>query len=124
VADHRQRYIDALPADLADHTHVVDAAELSKQLALEQHTAVVIMSHHLDTDRQYLQQLARYQHAYVGLLGPAARKTRLLEELGLAESNFGKRLHGPVGLAIGADTPATIALAVLSEIQSMLHELR
>ncbi len=124
VADHRQRYIDALPADLADHAHVVDAAELSNQLELDQHTAVVIMSHHLDTDRQYLQQLARYQHAYVGLLGPAARKIRLLEELGLAESNFGKRLHGPVGLAIGADTPATIALAVLGEIQSMLHELR
>jgi xanthine/CO dehydrogenase XdhC/CoxF family maturation factor len=124
VADHRKHYIDALPANLADQVRIVDAAQLSKQLALEQHTAVVVMSHHLDTDRQYLQQLAQYQHSYVGLLGPTARKARLLEELGLTESSFGKGLRGPVGLAIGADTPATIALAVLAEIQSLLHELR
>ena len=124
VADHRQHYIDALPADLADHVHIVDPAQLGKQLALEQYTAVVVMSHHLDTDRHYIRQLAQYQHSYVGLLGPTARKLRLLEELGLADSDFGKRLHGPVGLAIGADTPATIALAVLAEIQLLLHELR
>jgi xanthine/CO dehydrogenase XdhC/CoxF family maturation factor len=113
VADHRERYIKALPAGLADHVYVVDAAALDKQLALDSHTAVVVMSHHLDTDRHYLQQLARYQHAYVGLLGPVARKTRLLEELGLAGTEFSKCLRGPVGLAIGADTPATIA-ALLS----------
>jgi len=124
VADHRQHYINQLPADLADHVHVVDAAQLSKQLPLERYTVVVVMSHHLDTDRQYLQQLAHYPHSYVGLLGPAARKARLLEELGLTESSFGKQLRGPVGLAIGADTPATIALAVLAEIQLRLHELR
>lgn len=124
VADHRKHYIDALPEQLADRVHIVDAAQLSRQLTLEQHTAVVVMSHHLDTDRHYLQQLAQYQHRYVGLLGPAARKARLLEELGLTGSRFGKDLRGPVGLAIGADTPATIALAVLAEIQSLLHELR
>lgn len=124
VADHRKHYIDALPANLPDHVQIVAAAQLSKQLALEQYTAVVVMSHHLDTDRHYIQQLAQYQHSYVGLLGPIARKERLLEELGLAESDFGKRLRGPVGLTIGADTPATIALAVLAEIQLVLHELR
>jgi len=124
VADHRKHYIDALPEHLADHVHIVDAAQLSKQLVLECHTAVVVMSHHLDTDRHYLQQLAQYQHRYVGLLGPTARKVRLLEELRLTESGFGKGLRGPVGLSIGADTPATIALAVLAEIQSLLHKLR
>lgn len=124
VADHRKHYIDALPEQLADHAHTVDAALLSRQLALELPTAVVVMSHHLDTDRHYIQQLAQYQHSYVGLLGPTARKARLLEELGLTDSDFARRLRGPVGLAIGADTPATIALAVLAEIQLILHELR
>jgi xanthine/CO dehydrogenase XdhC/CoxF family maturation factor len=81
------------------------------------------MSHHLDSDRNYLQQLADYSHAYVGLLGPVARKLRLLDELGLAGTEFAARLRGPAGLAIGADTPATIALAILGEIQAQLHEL-
>jgi len=124
VADHRSHYIAALPAGLADHAHVIVAAELGRQLSPDRYSAVIVMSHHLETDRQYLQQLAHYQVPYVGLLGPAARKVRLLEELGLQNSEFGARLRGPVGLPIGADTPATIALAILSEIQSVLHTLR
>jgi xanthine/CO dehydrogenase XdhC/CoxF family maturation factor len=124
VADHRAHYIDTLPGDCASSMHVVVPGELSSDLQLERHTAVVVMSHHLDTDRKYLQELAGYQHAYIGLLGPAPRKARLLEELGLAQSDFAQRLHGPAGLAIGADTPATIALAIVSEIQSVLSTQR
>jgi xanthine/CO dehydrogenase XdhC/CoxF family maturation factor len=80
------------------------------------------MSHQIDTDRSYLRQLAASPlstQSYVGILGPVARRAKLLGELGLTTTDFASRLHGPVGLDIGADSPETIALSLISEIQSV-----
>jgi xanthine dehydrogenase accessory factor len=55
---------------------------------------------------------------YVGALGSktmqAKRRQRLLEE-GLTEEHL-NRLHGPIGLAIGAQTPEEIAMSIMAEI--------
>lgn len=120
LADHRPHYIEQVPQGAADDVRLIEAARLGEQLQLDRYSAVVVMSHHLETDRTYLLALADVTHDYVGILGPAARKQKLLTELQLADSDFGKRLHGPVGLTIGADSPETIALALLGEIQSLL----
>jgi xanthine/CO dehydrogenase XdhC/CoxF family maturation factor len=46
----------------------------------------------------------------------------LLEDLGAATTAlFGARLHAPVGLALGGRDPASIALAIVAQIQSHLH---
>jgi xanthine dehydrogenase accessory factor len=120
LADHRPHYIEQVPRDAADDVRLIEAARLGEHLQLDRYSAVVVMSHHLETDRTYLLALADVTHDYVGILGPAGRKQKLLTELQLADSDFGKRLHGPVGLPIGADSPETIALALLGEIQSLL----
>ncbi len=120
LADHRPEYFTKRDFRAADTIAVVHPDNLADELSLAEYSAVVVMSHHFETDRTYLQQLAGYEHAYVGVLGPAARKARLLQELQLTETIFGKRLCGPVGLKIGADDPETIALSLLSEIQSVL----
>ena len=56
---------------------------------------------------------------YVGALGSrrnqAARKQRLAEHFGLTPAALA-RLHGPVGLSIGAKTPAEIAVSVVAQI--------
>ena len=121
VADHRSRYLDAGKFAHADHTKLVSPAVLTEQIELESFDAVVVMSHPIETDQIYLGQLANVEHAYVGLLGPTTRKNKLLARLQLAESKFAQRLHGPVGLNIGSDSPETIALALISEIQAVLH---
>jgi xanthine dehydrogenase accessory factor len=56
----------------------------------------------------------------VGLLGPAARRVRILEELGSAAQGLGPRLRGPVGLDIGATTPEAIALAIVAQVHAWL----
>jgi xanthine/CO dehydrogenase XdhC/CoxF family maturation factor len=81
--------------------------------------AAVVMSHHLLTDLAWLRGLATSTTPYIGLLGPASRRDRLLRELGTAAASLRARLHAPVGLDIGADSPQTIAVAIVAQIQSL-----
>lgn len=119
VADHRPGYIERGGLGRADRVLGIDPTRLGEQLALDEFDAVLVMSHHLETDRAYLAQLAGVGARYLGVLGPRARRERLLEALGAAGDALRPRLHGPVGLDIGADSPETIALSVLAELQTV-----
>jgi xanthine/CO dehydrogenase XdhC/CoxF family maturation factor len=96
------------------------AEELHTRVDLSRFDAAVVMSHHLTTDLQYLGQLAESRVRYVGLLGPLERRRRLASELGARAAALTGRLHGPVGLDIGARTPEAIALAIVAEIHAVL----
>jgi xanthine/CO dehydrogenase XdhC/CoxF family maturation factor len=122
IADHRKSYLQANDFNSADEILSVNPDSISTQLSLNDFDAIIVMSHHLETDRKYLKQLSNCSAAYIGLLGPAARKHKLLNDLDAEGDDLGKRLHGPVGLDIGADSPETIALALISEIQSVISQ--
>jgi xanthine/CO dehydrogenase XdhC/CoxF family maturation factor len=80
---------------------------------------VIVMSHHLAADCAYLGAIAeRGAIGYVGLLGPAPRRDRLLAMLGPRAARLAGRLHAPVGLDIGARTPEAIALAAAGELHA------
>jgi xanthine/CO dehydrogenase XdhC/CoxF family maturation factor len=121
VADHRPAYVARAGFERAERVVLVDADAVAAQLRLEEFAAVVVMSHHLPTDRKYLRQLAAVRIRYVGVLGPRARRERLLADLGTAAGDLPSRLKGPVGLDIGADSPESIALSILAELQSVLR---
>jgi xanthine/CO dehydrogenase XdhC/CoxF family maturation factor len=74
------------------------------------------MSHHFASDVDYLRELAATRIEYIGVLGPATRRSRLLAELGATAAALKGRLRGPVGLDIGAVTPEAIALAIAADI--------
>lgn len=120
IYDHRPASVDnpEFPADA--RKHCAEATKLAAQLSLGDYDAAVVMSHHLDNDRDYLRQLAETRIEYIGLLGPAARKTRLLEELGAAGKTLSDRLHGPAGLDLGGRGPEPIALSIIAQIQQQL----
>lgn len=120
IADHRPARINHPDFSLADETLEIEPGSLADSLILDEFDAAVIMSHHLETDRLYLSQLASSTLPYIGLLGPSARRERLLAELGARRTEIEARLHGPVGLDIGADSPESIALSILAEIQSQI----
>lgn len=85
--------------------------------------AAVVMSHHLDTDRGWLAALAGDPPGYVGLLGPAPRREKLLGELTVEQRRaLAGVLRAPVGLDLGGRSPESIALAIVSEIQAALHQ--
>jgi len=122
IADHREHYLQASDFSAADEVLAVNPDTISTQISLDRFSAIIVMSHHLETDRKYLKQLNNCKATYVGLLGPAARKQKLCFELSLADNGFQQRLHGPVGLDINADSPETIALSLISEIQSVISQ--
>jgi xanthine/CO dehydrogenase XdhC/CoxF family maturation factor len=120
VADHRPGHLARGDFTAADECVHVDPGALAVRLPLDRYAAAVIMSHHLASDRAYLRSLAGQGPAYVGLLGPAARGHRLLDDLGATAAALRGRLRSPVGLSIGADSPESIALAILAEIHAAL----
>jgi xanthine dehydrogenase accessory factor len=118
VLDHRPAYAVADRFPRAREVSCAPAAELSRRLSDNAFDAAVVMSHHLTSDEIYLAALADSDVRYIGLLGPAPRRARLMSDIGDKAKLLANRLHGPIGLDIGARTPETIALAIVAEIQA------
>lgn len=118
--DHRAAYAVAAHFPEAEQVMTAAADELSGRLDLSRFDAAVVMSHNLVSDVAYLRQLAATSLPYIGLLGPAPRRQRILAELGAQAARLDGRLRGPVGLDIGARTPEGIALAIVAEIHAVL----
>lgn len=83
------------------------------------HTAIVALTHDPKLDDMALLEALGSNAFYVGALGSRrnqrARRDRLMEHFGI-EPEALDRLHGPVGLRLGARTPAEIAVAIVAEI--------
>jgi xanthine/CO dehydrogenase XdhC/CoxF family maturation factor len=121
LVDHRAAY--AVPAHFpgAEHVLLGRPEGLAKLLDLARFAAAVVMSHNLPSDLAYLRVLAASAIAYVGLLGPAARRERLLAELGDAAGKLQGRLYAPVGLPLGGRSPESIALAIIAQLHAFVH---
>jgi xanthine/CO dehydrogenase XdhC/CoxF family maturation factor len=120
VVDHRPAYLD--PARFPPNTELVStaAAEAADAIDLDAFHAAVVMSHHLDSDLHYLRAVAASSIPYVGLLGPAARREKLLADLGDPVPSLRARLRAPVGLDVGGRSPEAIALSIVGEVQAAL----
>jgi xanthine/CO dehydrogenase XdhC/CoxF family maturation factor len=120
VLDHRPAYAVPERFPRARRVSLRPSAELPQELQSHQYDAAVVMSHHLISDEAYLAALADSTVPYVGLLGPAPRRIRLLSDIGDKAAALSGRLYGPIGLDIGARSPEAIALAIVAEIQAVM----
>jgi xanthine dehydrogenase accessory factor len=88
------------------------------------HTAIVALTHDPKLDDLALMEALKSPAFYIGAIGSrlnqARRKERLAEHFGVGEAELA-RLHGPVGLRIGARTPPEIAIAILAEMTAIRH---
>ena len=98
--------------------------ELAGAVTVDPWTAAVVMTHNYLDDLAWLAALLPTPAPYVGLLGPAARRDRLIADLaeqGLAlDAPMRGRLHGPAGLDLGGRAPEQVALAIAAEIQAAM----
>lgn len=94
------------------------ADEAFQAMGLDVSTAVVTLTHDPKLDDPALEAALKSDVFYIGALGSrrthAKRKERLAE-VGITDEMFA-RVHGPVGLNIGAKSPAEIAVSILGQI--------
>jgi xanthine/CO dehydrogenase XdhC/CoxF family maturation factor len=122
LTDHRPAYAVAAHFPAAERVVLARPEKVPAALELDGFGAAVVMSHHLPSDLAYLKVLAGSAIPYVGLLGPASRRERLLAELGNDARSLNARLHAPVGLPLGGRTPESIALAIVAQLHAFLHK--
>ena len=117
VIDPREEYAEGLNrTDLTFIKGMPDDVLL--EIGVDPHTAVVALTHDPKLDDMALMEALRSPAFYVGALGSRKntqkRKDRLME-FDLSKEQV-DRLHGPVGLYIGALTPPEIAVSILAEV--------
>ncbi|MGG6313360.1 XdhC family protein [Paenibacillus macerans] len=91
---------------------------------------IVVMSHHLELDREAVRRMLTPEVAYLGLVGSKYRLERILDHI-LCRQGQGEeeedgfdrslleKLYSPVGLDIGAETPREIAMSILAEMTAV-----
>jgi xanthine/CO dehydrogenase XdhC/CoxF family maturation factor len=121
VVEHRAVYLAPHYFPPAAKLVEVRATDLAGTVSLAEYSAAIVMSHHLDSDLHYLRALAESPVPYVGLLGPAARREKLLGDIGDAATRLRGRLRAPVGLDIGGRSPESIALSIVGEVHAALE---
>jgi xanthine dehydrogenase accessory factor len=106
----------------ADKLSLCQREFIERNFSITPYTACVLMSHNYEYDRDVLKKIIVSNTPYIGLLGPRKRFDKMLEEF--RETGFAltpqdiHRIHSPIGLDIGAETPDEIALSIIAEIQS------
>lgn len=94
-----------------------------KEIKITPYTAIVLMSHNLKYDEEVLSQIIDSNAPYIGILGPKKRADKLFKSLKekynihISKDQMDK-IHAPIGLDIGAESPDEIAVSIISEIQA------
>ncbi len=117
-----QRTIDNFSG--ASEFYSVSAEEMDLTM-IDNQTAVVLMTHNFANDLRFLVALKNTIPAYIGILGPTARRDDLLSQFieycPDVTNKFMDLIHGPAGLNIGSETPQEIAISVMAEILAVVR---
>ncbi len=135
VIDHRRAVLAELDLPDGVTTHVARAdqpealAALLASLPHDGRTAIALLSHMFDVDRTWLSALLPLPVAYIGVLGSRQRAGQLLDAVDTALGERGtaltermrRRLYAPIGLDLGGESPASIALSAIAEIEAVIY---
>ncbi len=118
VIDGREKFLNKERFPEADEMILAWPDEAVEQLKIDSNTYIVILTHDEKFDEPALESTLPTAARYIGAIG--SRTTTLnrvdrLKKLGLTEEQISK-IHGPVGMEIGAREPAEIAVSILAEI--------
>lgn len=99
---------------------VADTGKFSSEVSITDRTYIIVMNHHIEKDQETLKFVLSSTAPYIGVLGPRKRRDRMLKALEEEGTVFDKetlkRMHSPIGLDIGSETPEEIAISILAEI--------
>jgi len=107
----------------ADQIRVGIPSELAEEIHFDSNTPVVLVAHDYKFDIPVLKKVLATDAPYVGLLGSRRRGAAVLQMLredGIGEEQL-KRVRVPIGLDLGGQTAAEIALSIVAEIVAVVH---
>jgi xanthine dehydrogenase accessory factor len=123
VVDGRARFASRERFPEADDLQIGIASEIAGELALGASTPVVLVAHDYKIDVPVLKQALASDTPYIGLLGSRRRGAAILQLLrddGVAEEQL-TRVRVPIGLDLGGETAAEIALSIISEVVAVMR---
>jgi len=126
VTDGRSTHANSQRFQSSCQVIVSEPERILDNIPVDQRTAFVLMTHNYQYDLSVLKLLLNQPEIlYIGILGPKKKYQRMLDELKdqgvqLTREQIAK-IYAPVGLDLGAETPAEIGLSILSEILAVLN---
>ncbi len=123
VIDDREKFANIERFPMADAVVVEDIGDWLHRAELPSSAYVVVVTRGHTHDFDALRALAARDLRYLGLIGSRAKIARIfdaLQEEGLPTECLA-RVHAPIGLDIGAVTPAEIAISILAELIAVRH---
>jgi xanthine dehydrogenase accessory factor len=125
VVDGRPTHANTLRFGQANKIIIGKPEEVIGQLSFDNRTAIVLMTHNYNYDLAMLGCLVNARVPYIGLLGPAAKRDRLINDLAASGVQLNdaqlNNIYGPTGLDLGAETASEIALSVCAEIMAVIE---
>ncbi len=118
VVDNRPEFANADRLPWADTIIAEEYAAAIERLVFNARTYVVILTHKHAHDYEVLEKCLNKTWCYLGMIGSRAKVAKVFDQLrakGVADEIIAK-IHSPVGIKIGANTPAEIAISILAEI--------
>ena len=126
VVDGRASHVNATRFPQASELIVAPATGIINKMSVDPWTVFVLMTHNYSYDLTLLKELMHSATIYIGSLGPKTKLLRMFDDIhraGITITESQKdKIYGPVGLDIGAETSAEIALAIVAEIKAVLSD--
>jgi len=125
IVDGRHTYAKIERFSSACQIIVSKPEKVLEQIPIDEKTVFVLMTHNYNYDYAILKALLGKNVPYIGALGPKKKLDNMITDL-KAENIFLNEkqkniIYGPVGLELGAETPAEIALSITAEIMSVMN---
>ena len=125
LIDHRPALLEALVLPASVRTACVRADDGAALITRDARTAVALLSHMFEIDREWMMALLPLPIGYLGVLGSRQRAAKLIETVAAHGVHITPRMHhmlyAPIGLDLGGETPESIALAAIAEIEAVMH---
>ncbi|RPH95700.1 hypothetical protein EHM69_03600 [candidate division KSB1 bacterium] len=118
VLDYRPEWANKEKHPAADRTICVPIGEIVKQIRFTPDTYIVIMTHGHTYDEDVLRLCVSNEFRYIGMLGSQKKARKCLDNLTRDgfPSDILARVHTPIGMQIGSQTPAEIAVSIAAEL--------
>lgn len=126
MIDHREEYANYERYGHVDVVLAGDVVEHLMNINIDEQTSIVIVTHGHMFDMEALEAVINTDARYIGMIGSRSKIKHIYSELenkGISKERL-QDVFAPIGIDIGGETPAEIALAIMAEVQAVRYNKR